>query len=187
MSLEILDENIEESNNHNYAGFWARFGASFLDGIIMLPLGLAYLLILVDINFVAISLATSLIATLYKPYLEGKYGATWGKMAVGIKVLKTDGTDISFNESFKRFALPWGYAGVISIIMMYNVHAAAATLENGVGFMEFAQLSSQQPAIISSLSSVSNLLYLVFGLSIAFEKTKRGIHDKIGGTIVVYK
>jgi uncharacterized RDD family membrane protein YckC len=34
---------------------------------------------------------------------------------------------------------------------------------------------------------MGSLLSVIFGLSIALDKQKRGLHDKIAGTMVVYK
>ena len=107
MNDEMLDDVIAHDKEYKYAGFWIRFGAAIIDGLILLPFSLLYLLILFGVNVFAISLFGALISMLYKPFMEIKYGATVGKMALGIKVIQTNGEHISTIDGFKRFLLPW--------------------------------------------------------------------------------
>jgi len=99
-----------------YAGFWLRFGAVFLDGIILfivtlilqlalsLSVGQAInggprsvLLILVQ-QFVGL-----MIGILYETILIGRYGATLGKMACKIHVTNSDGSPVSYAKAFGRY------------------------------------------------------------------------------------
>lgn len=89
-----------------YSGFWRRFAASFIDGIIVGiaqaflggVLGIAFLPISTVSNseLVASSIATTsssiamIVSILYYVILIGKKGQTFGKMALGIKVVKVD-------------------------------------------------------------------------------------------------
>jgi uncharacterized RDD family membrane protein YckC len=104
-----------------YAGFWVRFAAIFLDGLILLVtntalqvsigmmgglrvgqsigieenpnVGLALLLL-------GIQFATGVS---YEAVLVGKYGATLGKMACKIKVVTADGGAVSYLRAFGRY------------------------------------------------------------------------------------
>jgi uncharacterized RDD family membrane protein YckC len=101
----------------NYAGFWTRFGAVFLDGIILYVVNMAIKLgaglsfgqamgtepgaldaLQVILFFVGIMLAMS-----YEVILIGKYGATVGKMAAKIKVVTADGGRVSYPRAFGRY------------------------------------------------------------------------------------
>ena len=68
------------------AGFWARFGAAFLDGII---LSIPYILVLVATDNGLLSYAVNLlVAIAYFTYFEGgPSGQTIGKKALGIRVI----------------------------------------------------------------------------------------------------
>lgn len=39
----------------------------------------------------------------YEIFLIGKYGATWGKMTMKVKVVKPDGSPISYGQSIGRY------------------------------------------------------------------------------------
>jgi len=101
----------------NYAGFWTRFAAIFLDGLILMAInffiGLVAGLsmaqavgvqprgaIALQITLLAIQLT---IAICYEGLLIGKYGATLGKMACKIKVVTADGGRVSYPRAFARY------------------------------------------------------------------------------------
>ncbi len=104
----------------NYAGFWNRFAALFIDSLIIaagsamfsLPFLIAKglrkttsYLSLVDFDFI-LSLLTMLIGWLYCTLLESSTKrATIGKMAVGIIVTDINGNRISFGRANGRW---WG-------------------------------------------------------------------------------
>jgi uncharacterized RDD family membrane protein YckC len=100
----------------NYAGFWIRFAAKFVDGLI---LGLSFLVVfllvlmpqmrpgepstrfivttyLIEFCFIFIQMA-------YQIFFLGRYGATPGKMACKIKVVTADGGRIGYGRATGRF------------------------------------------------------------------------------------
>jgi uncharacterized RDD family membrane protein YckC len=105
----------------NYAGFWLRFAAYLLDGIITgvagmiigMVIGMAGALIggartpsnvgaMMAIQFSAMGLSL-LFQLSYHAFFLGKFGATPGKMACGIKVVNGDGSPISYLKGAGRF------------------------------------------------------------------------------------
>jgi uncharacterized RDD family membrane protein YckC len=101
----------------NYAGFWIRFGAVFLDGIILKVVGMVIALVTgmsltqaagVEPNpqivhqFVLIFVQMALAIT-YEVVMIGKYGATLGKMACKIQVVTADGERVSYLRSLGRY------------------------------------------------------------------------------------
>jgi uncharacterized RDD family membrane protein YckC len=111
-----------------YAGFWIRLVAKFIDGIalqvVLLPLqfmlgagvaastdagaasaagGLLYLLF-----SIAVPLA-------YTGFMTGKFGATLGKMALGLKVVNPDMTPVGMGRAFGRAAGEWVSSLVLGI------------------------------------------------------------------------
>ncbi len=104
--LQRLREGVAVAGEMVYAGFWIRFGAKFIDGIIMWVLGLA-------ISFAAGhgGMKTYVFSTIvswvfciaYVVYFLGKFGATPGKMACGLKVVRSDGEKITYARAFGRF------------------------------------------------------------------------------------
>ena len=103
----------------HYAGFWVRFAAKLIDGLIgMVVVGIPSFLIMfstmggmtqnpnsagVTILMQVLLQVFSLAFTVgYNTFFVGKYGATPGKMAVGVKVVAPDGSRISFMRAFGR-------------------------------------------------------------------------------------
>jgi uncharacterized RDD family membrane protein YckC len=135
-----------------YAGFWIRFAASLIDGFVQAPLGIALQFALgLDIDptvnlgvylatLAVLQLLSFIINILYEGLMVGRYGATVGKMACGIKIVMPDGNKPSYPRSFARFL-----AKLLSFFTAYIGYIIAA-----------------------------------------FDKEKRGLHDMICNTRVVY-
>jgi uncharacterized RDD family membrane protein YckC len=101
-----------------YAGFWLRFCAAFLDGIILriINLFLAYLVTLLYIKITGETKAAEsvgvivgiLVSWLYYAFLESSAEqATLGKQALGIVVTDLDGYRISFGQATARYFSKW--------------------------------------------------------------------------------
>lgn len=118
-----------------YAGFWIRFAAKFIDGLILaLPtIGLAFglmWLILDRLTFapgrhdafelliflqILIQLIAQTIPATYTTLMHGRYGATVGKMACGLRVVTPDGGKISYKRAFARAMVEVG----ANLLMMF--------------------------------------------------------------------
>jgi len=141
----------------NYVGFWSRFIAALIDGIIVgifyiIGLIIAFVLGIIiggasdDAGGVVFLLSygiTMILAILYYPYMEASESqATIGKQMLGMKVVDLDGNRITFMKAFIRSPIGKFLSGII--------------------------------------------LYLGF-LIIGFHSRKQGLHDMIAGTYVVPK
>ena len=97
------------SSKLNFAGFWIRFGAAFLDGIIMFAIN--YTLGRLLVAALTPSLRAQLIVIFfqlglgifYEVYFIGKFGATLGKMALHLKVVTADGGAVSYLRAGGRY------------------------------------------------------------------------------------
>jgi uncharacterized RDD family membrane protein YckC/DNA-directed RNA polymerase subunit RPC12/RpoP len=157
--LQKLSEGVEPvTGAMRYAGFWIRFVAKFLDGIIMSVLVLVPMIaimasmgtfersseepsqaeIIVQLVFQIVYFA---VYGAYSIFFVGKYGATPGKMACKIKVVDGSGAKIGYARATGRF------------------------------FAEF----------------LSGLLCYIGYIMVAFDEEKRALHDRICNTRVVYK
>jgi uncharacterized RDD family membrane protein YckC len=142
----------------NYAGFWIRFAAKFIDGILMQVIG-----VIIQMGFgmvAAVSMPTDasgepsgaaiamiflgmglsiLAQALYNGIMVGKFGATLGKMACGLKVVMPDGSKVSMARAFGRY---------------------------------FAEI-------------LSGLILLIGYIMAGFDDEKRALHDHIASTRVI--
>jgi uncharacterized RDD family membrane protein YckC len=95
------------------AGFWTRFGASFIDGLILV---VPYLIIAFAINPI-LGYAVYLLAGIaYFTYFEGgPTGQTFGKQALGIRVIDlATGGPIDYGRAFIRYI-----GRIVSAIVIY--------------------------------------------------------------------
>jgi uncharacterized RDD family membrane protein YckC len=110
--MQKLKEGVSVAGNVQYAGFWIRFGAKFLDGIILNVIDL----IIKSILFGGLSQSGAnpgvvLLAVLvqwvvmiaYGTYFVGTYGATPGKMACGLKVVTPEGEPVTYGRACGRY------------------------------------------------------------------------------------
>ncbi len=160
--MQKLSEGAQiNTGEFRWAGFWIRFAARFVDGIVM-----TFVIILVifvpvlmwtsqgtsleqilaseertTFLWIAVQVIGGVIGLLYEAIMTGRWGATLGKMACGIKVVLPDGRPISYALSFGRY-----FAKLLSSITIY------------IGF-----------------------------IMAAFDGQKRGLHDRICNTRVVYR
>lgn len=144
----------------DYAGFWIRLAAKFIDGLIVgIPLVIIVFVLALVLgiasgatdskipNFAGTGLQImaqfffTFVGAFYSGIMHSRYGATLGKMAVGIKVVTVDGQYPSFGRAFGR------------------------------GCAEF----------------ISGLCCDIGYIIAAFDSEKRALHDHISGTRVVKK
>ena len=128
---------MESQSESAPAGFWIRFVAAFLDGIIVG--GVIFALAMVGAPTI-LGFVIGLGYYIYFP--SSDMMATPGKAVLGLKITDNDGNQISMGTAFMREIL----GKFVSAIVMY------------IGF-----------------------------LIVGFSDKKRGLHDMIAGTLVVYK
>ncbi len=104
----------------HYAGFWIRFVAVFIDGIalqvVTIPMWLLFSgAVSTSLNaarpnpavvfstMLMLNFVIMLIACLYEVIMIRYYGATLGKMAAGVKVVRTDGSGVGWGISIGRY------------------------------------------------------------------------------------
>ncbi len=162
--LRKLQEGVAGAATPRHKGFWIRFVAKVLDGILldigMSPLYLAYVLpatlglkttlghpaptaaalrffgsiAVYELVWIALFLA-------YNTLMLGRFGTTMGKMAIGAKVVASDGTPIGYGRALGR----------------------------------------------TLMELVSGMALLIGYIMAGFDGQKRALHDRVAGTLVVAK
>jgi uncharacterized RDD family membrane protein YckC len=126
MSEQIQSSGPEElqkpepagTQGYRYAGFWIRFLAIFIDGII---LNIANIILTKIFGANLGGFLGFAVNIAYFIYFIGSSGQTPGKMICGIKVINADGSDLNYNKAFLRWL---GY--VISTITLFIGYIIAA-------------------------------------------------------------
>ncbi len=118
--VQKLREGVAPAGELVHAGFWIRVGAKIIDMIILWAVGFAVSFLggflfagvpssrgQIPTRFLAgsllIAMMTWVIQIAYPTYFLGKYSATLGKMACGLKVVRPDGEKISYARACGRF------------------------------------------------------------------------------------
>lgn len=143
-----------------YAGVGIRFGARFIDGLVFIPVAIVASVILPNLTRPAGTGAAALFngslivvavffALFYEVLMLRYWGATLGKMACGLKVIRPDASGLGWGVSFGRY-------------FMYNV-------------------------VISAIPLVNWILLLTTAIMAGVDDQKRGLHDRVCDTRVIYK
>ncbi len=113
--VQRLKEGVSQPGGMDYAGFWIRFGAKFLDGIILMVVNSTVNFLLfrtaagsASANAALGTLVLStginmLFAVSYNTFFIGNYGATPGKMAAKIRIVRPDGSKVGYGRACARY------------------------------------------------------------------------------------
>ncbi len=151
-----------------YGGFWIRFGARMIDGLVfMVPVMIfAALLIpnllrasggaanpsanaMLGFGMISFFLAFFLLQACYEILMLKYKSATLGKMACGLTVIRPDGQSLGWGVCFGRF-------------FMWNV-------------------------VTSGIPYINTVLMLVSSIMLGADDEKRAMHDRACNTRVVHK
>jgi len=169
-----------------YAGFWKRFAAAFIDGLIVGAVQMVLFIVLLAAGAISMSslqpdasaeeyshamLVVYIVSAALLPaeilffsiMESSSRQATPGKMVLGIKVTDIDEKRVSLGRAIGR--------NLIVVIALAMVIFAVAS----------------DPMTMSPLISLVSILLLVPYIVIAFTAKKQGLHDIIAKCLVVVK
>lgn len=151
-----------------YGGFWIRFGARMIDGLVfVVPILIVAAVLIPNLirardqvpiapnpAFAAFSLITFFVVSLlaggcYEILMLKYRSGTLGKMACGLKVVRSDGRSLGWGVCFGRF-------------FMWNV-------------------------VTSGIPYINSVLMLVSAIMLGVDDEKRALHDRVCDTRVIYK
>jgi len=155
-----------------YAGFWIRFGARMVDGLVFaVPFFLIFALLFMPnlarvgsqpgnppippnqvfavFGFLGFIVGTFLLNGCYEVLMLKYRSGTVGKIACGLKVIRSDGRSLSWGVCFGRF-------------FMWNI------VTSGVPYLNF-------------------VLMLISSIMLGVDVEKRALHDRVCDTRVIYK
>ena len=165
----------------NYASRWARFFAAVIDFIVILVIAgiLAVLGVFGSIGDMAESnddlstlsggaMVLVIFALAYYLVLTIAFGATLGKMALGMRVVGANGEKAGPGAVVVREVIGRAGNSIVQFALFFVLRSA---------------LSDGSASGIANL--VGLLIFLIVFLRIVVDEQRQGWHDKIGGTFVV--
>ncbi len=188
MNNNLLDDNFAGDNKikyRGYAGFWGRVGAKVIDSIVFIPVSVLFNFIIFRMDMLFGQVTLNILGLLYQPLMEWKYGATLGKMAVGLRVTNDNFGQITLEQSFIRsvfYVSNYIYTIILNVSLVYmdkirTVSGISDMLVNGDFFEKYG--------MFAYLSMIIAFVILISCLFVAFDERKQALHDKIARTFCV--
>jgi len=117
------------------------------------------------------------------------WGATLGKMALKIKVVKeSDGSNISFREAFLRFSVDFVFAFLMiigNIVALTSI--SSADYSQLTWTARAVRIEENTPGWASSVFILYQCWIWSELVVLLFNNRKRAIHDFIAGTVVIHE
>ena len=182
METEILDDNnFNKIKNVEYATFLDRFLAAILDFFITIgPLGYLMYLGYTGKNLVLLIIGTVL-SMLYKPVMEGIWGATLGKMIMKITMVDSDMDQIDLGQSLLKNAI-YIINSVIGLLGQFWV-AGTDRFKEAETFLEAMSAGDGSP--YSTISMIWAVVILISVFAMLASATKQTLHDRLANTYCV--
>lgn len=176
-----------EEPKYQFVGFWPRFAAILIDGIILAALAFIINLILDSSVSPSFALITGIIPFLYNPILEYKYGATVGKMALGIKIVNYDLQKLTFNNVIFRNIIYFAIQLISLSGDVYRTFNKEEQVNPFANFTNFEDLYTTSFIIASIYFLLVFVIYIIELVFLLTDEKHRSLHDRIGKTYVVRK
>ncbi len=186
--MEFLPLNINGRNV--YAGFWKRFCAGCVDALIIAPLAILF-------NWlggfdhslaIAITIVSSIVLAMYNVFFNARFGGTLGKLAVGIRITRPDGSRIGWPEAWKRSAVDLAFSLTILIANVWGLTQVDPEHYASLGWIEQAQLVAEHALAWYWAIDVPQQVWVCGSIIVLLlNKHKRALHDFIAGTVVVQR
>ncbi|MFZ5802726.1 MAG: RDD family protein [Candidatus Omnitrophota bacterium] len=159
------------------AGFLRRYAAYILDQLIfavfLVPLTYWNMLALKNAG-IAVLLGAPLL--IYKPLMEAFFGATLGKMALGVRVIDPYGDRLTLEKAFARF-IPFLVVTIFSMIsnVLYVSNPDFRDIRTLDALLDYQGAMTFDWA--TALAQLAGLFLTIDCLMAAFNGRKRALHD----------
>lgn len=169
-----------------YAGFWQRFAAIIIDGLVILPpsLLLEWVAGYSRIAALLVELPTASLYFVYCIYGHGRFGKTLGKYIMGIRVAGLDGGPITWRQAWLRSSVDLLFSVILSVLAFISLAeiSDAAFLTPGHWNRHAIATSVSIPDWFIAAQVAWALSEVVVML---FNQQRRALHDFIADTVVL--
>jgi uncharacterized RDD family membrane protein YckC len=169
-----------------FAKFWTRFAAYLLDSMIIsiITLPVTYMNV-THWKLTPFFILTAVVELAYKPFMEYRYGATLGKMAVGIKVVGHFLGKVSLAEELKRVSF-YLIPAILQFVFTLRIYFNEA-FKRITNFNEYNQLVVALNPATFWIVVIVLILLIADVLVLLSNGENRALHDIYAGTYVVEK
>jgi uncharacterized RDD family membrane protein YckC len=173
-----------------YAGFWRRFGAFWLDAIFMVPVMALTVwgnehARLFQLYWLLPGLAFGLWFNLY---LVKKYGGTPGKLLLDIKITKMDGSDVGYKEASLRYSVLFISSFLMSVLLIPPLFDMTDQQYFSMDFLTRSAYLVDHSSGLYNLTSIAMQIWIWGEFFVMLtNKKRRALHDFMAGTVVIRK
>tara|TARA_B110000467_G_C17971381_1_gene290323 strand:- start:68 stop:601 length:534 start_codon:yes stop_codon:yes gene_type:complete len=171
-----------------YAGFWKRFGAYWIDVLCFVPIiafgfwGNEQSRLFSLYNFVP----GLLVAVLFHVYLVKKYGGTPGKLVLKIKITKLDGSGVTYKEAVLRYSVLFVLSFCSTLALILPSFKMTDTLYFSMNWQERALYASEHAPQWNIIVTILITIWVWSEFIVMLtNKKKRALHDFMAGTVVI--
>jgi uncharacterized RDD family membrane protein YckC len=183
---------MEKATGHQpkpcYAGFWLRLGALLADAVFLLPLifvvrwGQNHFRL-----FELYWLAPNLLLNLFlHVYLVGRFGGSPGKLVLGIRITRVDGSRVGYARALLREAptlvLYFIYVAGLALPLLSMSEAQYQTLNHHHQYTELARFA---PTWVHWFDIANQVWIWSEFLVMLTNGRRRALHDFLAGTVVI--
>ncbi|MFT4760590.1 MAG: putative RDD family membrane protein YckC [Paraglaciecola sp.] len=187
MNPEVLDNEFlkplkTDMQNPVFAGFWIRAWASIIDSLVFIPVIIISFQNVLSWKLLGLEILTTFAWMFYKVFMEWKYQATLGKMAMKIKVVNESGDSMTLEQSLVRFSLYFlSYMGTLMVNYYLFMDADFAEVQT------LSELVILQESRADSVGAFANFPMMISVMFVVFDSKKQALHDKMAKTYCVYR
>lgn len=181
--MENLLNDFEEPQ-YTYVGFWPRFGALLIDGIILVAVSYLLRLPLAELgNNLVVIIVTAIVPLFYNLFLEYRYGATLGKMLLKIKIVNYELQPPTISNVILRNII---YIGLQFVSFGTDINSYFKSQSSDpFGFTGFNSYFTPEVIIALIYSACVFVIYIIELIFLLNDPKCRALHDRIGKTYVV--
>lgn len=184
MNNDILDDEILNNTPEEaiiYASFNKRVGAALVDVGVFLPIIFLSYYNIFSLKSFPLAVACALGYTLYQPFMEYNFQATFGKIAMKIKVVNYEYQKADLETILMRNSL-YILSSILAITSTYFMYQDPefANLMNWEEFGEYIATQNE-----NSIESYFSWLTIFSCMAVAFTQKKQALHDKMAKTYVI--
>lgn len=188
MANHILPVTIPGINESIYAGFWIRLAAMLLDFIILLPYTFIVLFVNdhgVHANYFTLT-AGLLFQFWFNIFLVKEFGGTPGKLIAGIRILKLDGSDVTWREAILRHIPAFSLTVFYTLVSVHALSIADQEYFESLHWMhKQPYVLGLTPVLFTVYSWTSTIWFYSELVVLLFNERRRALHDFIAGTVIV--
>jgi uncharacterized RDD family membrane protein YckC len=173
---------------NNFATFWQRFVAMWVDVLVFVPL------MFLQAGIESISKVTALLVFLvymsltlaYPIYGHGRFGRTVGKWVMGIRVVRFTGGPLRWRDAWLRSVVDLCVAGFTVCGRVVALMAITDAEFYNVGwYARGGNLVAHEPASTKWVIWIGVVWFYSEVVTMLFNKRRRALHDFIAGTVVI--